>query len=172
MAEDFVSWYQQTYSRLLAAVTVLVGEVGLAEDVVAEAFARALERWDRVRNMDSPTGWTYQVAVNGARRAWRRRAFERRVLAGQRPVDVPPPESDPQLWSAVWALPPRQRQAVALRYVADLPEVEVARLMGAAPGTVAATLHHARRRLAEQLDAHRADPETPTSGDRATEELA
>jgi DNA-directed RNA polymerase specialized sigma24 family protein len=151
MAEDFVSWYERTHSRLLAAVTVLIGDVALAEDVVAEAFARALERWDRVKDMDSPAGWAYQVALNAARRARRRQAFERRVLAQQRPVDVTPPPGDPDLWAAVWALPPRQRQAIALRYVADLPEAEVASLMGAAPGTVAATLHQARRRLAERL---------------------
>jgi RNA polymerase sigma factor (sigma-70 family) len=158
--EEFAGWYERTHPRLLAAVTVAVGDVGLAEDVVAEAFARALERWERVKTMASPTGWVFRAALNAARRARRRQLFERRVLARERPANVPPPEADPVLWVAVWSLPPRQRQAVALRYAADLAEAEVARVMGVTPGTVAAALHQARGRLAEQL------------GNPVTEELA
>jgi RNA polymerase sigma factor (sigma-70 family) len=153
MSEDeFAGWYERTYPRLLAAVAAVVGDVGLAEDVVAEAFARALERWERVGAMESPAGWTFRVALNGARRARRREFVERRVLARERSGAVAAPEGDPEIWMAVWALPSRQRQAVALRYVADLPEAEVARVMGVRPGTVAAALHQARQRLARQLD--------------------
>lgn len=65
---------------------------------------------------------------------------------------VQPPELDLELWEAVRDLPERMRTAVALRYVADLTEREVADIMGIAAGTVAATLHAARRKLAERLD--------------------
>jgi RNA polymerase sigma-70 factor (ECF subfamily) len=63
----------------------------------------------------------------------------------------PPAEPDAALWDAVRALPPRARTAVALRYVADLPEAEIADVMGVARGTVAATLSSARRQLAGAL---------------------
>lgn len=58
---------------------------------------------------------------------------------------------DDELWSAVRSLPERQRLAIALRYVADLTEAEVAEAMGVRPGTVAATLSKARTQLATQL---------------------
>lgn len=57
------------------------------------------------------------------------------------------------LWQAVQQLPPRQREAVALRYVADFSEAEVAERMGVAVGTVAATLHAAWARLASVVAA-------------------
>ena len=56
------------------------------------------------------------------------------------------------MWQAVTALPPRMRTAFALRYLGGLTEAEVAAAMGVAPGTVAATLHDARRRLAPLLE--------------------
>jgi RNA polymerase sigma-70 factor (ECF subfamily) len=55
------------------------------------------------------------------------------------------------LWAAVAQLAPRARTAVALRYIADLSEVEVAEAMGISSGTVAATLNKARTRLGELL---------------------
>jgi RNA polymerase sigma-70 factor, ECF subfamily len=55
------------------------------------------------------------------------------------------------VWEALLALPARERQAVALRYVGDLPVAEVAGVMGVAVGTVTAALHHARGRLAARL---------------------
>jgi len=72
----FEVWYRQQHPRLLTAMVVVCGDVEVARDLTSEAFARALERWDRVQAMDNPAGWTYAVAVNLARRRWRRRATE------------------------------------------------------------------------------------------------
>lgn len=75
-----------------------------------------------------------------------------RHLARQRAESTDPPSApDDQLWRAVARLAPRARTAVALRYVADLPEAEIAEIMGVARGTVAATLSSARKQLALQL---------------------
>lgn len=124
----------------------------MAEEVTAEAFVRALERWERVSEMRSPGGWVHRVAMNLLRRRMRRRRLEEVLLRGR--VDVPPgsPVVDPALWQAVRALPARMREAVSLRYIADLTEAEVAERMGIAPGTVAATLHRARGKLAAELE--------------------
>jgi RNA polymerase sigma factor (sigma-70 family) len=62
---------------------------------------------------------------------------------------------------AVQRLPARPRTAVVLRYVADLTEAEVAEAMGVAPGTVAATLSNARRRLAVLLADYSPTEEMP-----------
>lgn len=67
------------------------------------------------------------------------------------PRPVEPEETDIDLWRAVAALPTRQREAVALRYVADLREAEVAAAMGVSVGAASASLAAARSRLAESL---------------------
>jgi RNA polymerase sigma-70 factor (ECF subfamily) len=66
-------------------------------------------------------------------------------------VTVAPVTPQPELWAAVRALPERQRAAVVLRYVADLPEKDIGLVLGVARGTVAASLAHARKNLAGAL---------------------
>ena len=61
------------------------------------------------------------------------------------------PQLDDVLWEAVRKLPDRQREAIALKYVVGLTQAEVATVMRIAPGTVGATLTHARAALAAQL---------------------
>ncbi len=121
---------------------------------MAEAFARAYARWRRVSAMRSPEGWVVRVAVNQVRGGFRRRATERRkahLIAG--PDVAAPPDVDGALWAEVGRLPDRSRTAVLLRYVADLPERDVAAVMGVSRGTVATTLSRARSTLAERLAA-------------------
>jgi RNA polymerase sigma factor (sigma-70 family) len=149
----FESWYRDEHPRLLAAMAVVARDTEVAGEVTAEAFARALERWDRVAAMESPGGWTYRVALNLVRRRARRAAVERRLLPRLAPpVTAAVPAHAVDVWQAVTGLPPRMRTAVALRYLGGLTEAEVAETMGVAPGTVAATLSDARRRLATLLE--------------------
>lgn len=150
----FEHWYALHHGRLLTALALLAGDVELARDVTAEAFSRALERWDRVGAMENPAGWTYTVALNLLRRRRRRHVLEARKL--RRLVDWPAiteGRSDVEIdvIRAVLALPERARAAVFLRYYAGMTEPEVAEAMGVAPGTAAATLSAARRRLAARL---------------------
>lgn len=147
---DFDGWYRKEHPRLLGLLTVVAGDADVAREVTAEAFVRALERWDRVAAMESPAAWTYRVGVNLLRRRLRRSAFEKR-LRPEALAPAPPPAIESDLWEAVRALPVRQRTAVALRYVCDLPQEEIAGVMHVAPGTVSATLTAARRQLAAAL---------------------
>lgn len=148
----FDDWYRQEYPRVRQAVTLAIADAALGEEATAEAFALAVVHWARVRVMDSPTGWVYTTALSQVRRSWRRAALERRHAArtglGEHP---PPPLPDTTLWQAVAALSPRARTAVALRYVADLSEAEVAQAMNVSRGTVATTLSRARQQLAAHL---------------------
>jgi RNA polymerase sigma factor (sigma-70 family) len=105
--------------------------------------------------MASPTGWVYRVALNELRRRERRRRIELRLLHRRAvPLTAPPPEVDPELWTAVAALPRREREVVVLRYVADLREREVAEALGISEGAASAALVAARRRLARSLGPH------------------
>jgi RNA polymerase sigma-70 factor (ECF subfamily) len=150
--DDFAAWYAATFPRVRAAVTLAVGDPWLGEEATAEAYARALSRWRHVRDLRRPDAWVYTVALNHVRSRFRRQRLEARYLARQRAgYEPPPPEPETALWAAVAQLAPRARTAVALRYVADLPEAEVAAAMGISRGTVAATLNKARTRLAELM---------------------
>jgi RNA polymerase sigma factor (sigma-70 family) len=150
-ARGFEAWYRGEHPRLVASLALVCGDLDTARDAADEAFARALAHWPRVSDMASPGGWTYRVGLNVVRRRGRRAAVERRLLSrpAPPPLDVPPEAGE--LWEVVRSLPERQRTAIVLRYVADLPEAEIARAMGVARGTVASTLDTARRRLAHLL---------------------
>ncbi len=141
---DFSAWYESEHPRVLGVLCALSGELDVAREATDEAFVRAFARWGRVRKMESPGGWTYRVALNELRRSLRRRGRERSVSS-----DAPRlvPVTDADLWDLVRRLPERQRLAVVLRYVADLPEQTIADVMGITRSTVASTLTQARDRL-------------------------
>jgi RNA polymerase sigma-70 factor, ECF subfamily len=148
--QDFASWYEHEHPRVLGVLCALSGELDASRDATDEAFVRALARWPRVRKMESPGGWTCRVALNELRRALRGRARAAGVPVAKPVV----PETDPDLWDLVRRLPERQRVAIVLRYVADLPEQAVAEVMGIRRSTAASTLTQARQRLAAwMLDA-------------------
>lgn len=142
---QFEDWYLREHPKVVAALTWVAGDPHVAADASDEAFARACADWRRVGEMASPGGWVYRVALNLVRRRMRRAALDRRKLE-------PPPEVaqevDREIWTVVQQLPERQRVAVVLRYLLDLPEQEVASAMGISRGTVASALSSARRRLA------------------------
>lgn len=147
---DFEAWYQREHPGLITTLAVVVGDADLAAESVDEALARAYERWAGLR---TPTAWTYRVALNVARRKVRRRTVEARLLrrVGTMP-DLPGPAGE--LWLLVADLPPRQREAVALRHIGHLTETEVAEAMGVARGTVSATLRTAHQALRVALEPH------------------
>jgi RNA polymerase sigma-70 factor (ECF subfamily) len=143
----FDDWYRENYRRVYASVLVVSGDRGATAEAVDEAFARAWERWPRVGAMASPVGWTFTVARNELRRAGRRRARERALI----PPAAVASEIDVALWETIRALPKRERELIALRYVARLTEPEIASTLGIAPGTVSRGLHDARARLRSML---------------------
>lgn len=149
--DGFEIWYRSSAPRLVAALAVVAGDADVGREVAAEACTRALERWDRVSAMPSPEAWAHRVGVNLIRRRWRRAAIEQRLTRTE-PSAVAPASLAPEVWLAVRTLPLRQRHAVALRYVLDLTQEQVAEAMGVAPGTAAATLSVARRQLRSLLD--------------------
>ena len=148
---EFSDWYVREHRRVVATLAALSGNADAARDAADEAFVRALVHWERVRTMDTPTGWVHRVALNVLRRDLRRRKLETSLLLRQTQPGPALP-THPEVWDAVRSLPERQRVAIVLRFVADLPEAEIASAMGVARGTVSATLSAARASLARLLD--------------------
>ena len=129
----FLVAYQSAYRVL--------GNRSDAEDIAQEAMTRAYTKWRKVREYAEP--WLSRVATNLALDVVRRRARQRPTeRAALHVVDTTDERLD--LAAAVARLPRRQREVVALRYVADLPEEDVARLLGCSTGTVK---QHASRGL-------------------------
>jgi len=153
-SEEFDGWFRREYPRVLGAVLIVCnGDLGKAEDATNEAFIAAYETWDRVSVMSSRRGWVTKVAINKAKRSFLRRRRDVELTNDDSAlVADDDPAIDHELWAAVSKLSARQRAAVVLRYVDDLPQAEIATHLDVAPGTVAATLNHARRNLRIELE--------------------
>ncbi len=155
--DDFERWYHDLYPRLHTAIRIAAGSSDEADEVVAEAFARAAARWRRVRRMANPDGWTYTVGLNLLRRRNARRSRERELVAVSAAAPPTPRSSEDRatdrFTELVAPLPERMREVVVLRHVADLTEPMIAEVLGISRGTVSSTLRDAHRRLAEQLTA-------------------
>ena len=123
-----------------------------AEELVAEAFARAWSRWRQVRRHPAPQAWVVLTALNANVSSWRRRRLEQPLRDDQ---EFPCAESgmpaDPDVMAALLRLPVRQRQVIALRFMLDLDTVQTARALGVAPGTVTAHTARAIARLRAEL---------------------
>jgi RNA polymerase sigma-70 factor, ECF subfamily len=153
-AWEFDEFYESHFDRVARALTLAGGDRELAHDAAQEAFARALRQWRKVREMARPDGWVYVVGMNQMRDHWRR--TERRRGRASQPEFVADNTSAVvtrvSVRDAIETLPPRQREAVVLRYLADLPLTDVADAMGCAVGTVKATLHQAMASMRIELD--------------------
>ena len=155
--DGFEVFYERHWATTVTVAGALCRDVAVAEELAQEAFARAFGRWARVSRLERPELWVRRVALNLAVSRFRRRQAETRALgragARRRRVSDQPfaPEVE-EFWAALRSLPARQAQAAALFYVDDLSIVQIAGLLGCAPGTVKAHLHAARARLRVVLD--------------------
>jgi RNA polymerase sigma-70 factor (ECF subfamily) len=151
-AADFAEFYRSAGDGCLRAVYAAVGDRALAEDLTAEAFARAYASWRTVSEHPAPRAWVVRTALNTHVSWWRRR---RREVAWQDGFDLPEPGEaarsapglDPAVLAALRALPRRQREVLALRVFLDLDTETTARTLGIAPGTVTAHLSRATAAL-------------------------
>jgi RNA polymerase sigma-70 factor (ECF subfamily) len=151
--------YHACYRRLVAQVYAFTTDLTEAQDVVQEAFARALARPRGLTDVDNPEAWLRTVAVNVVRRRWRRRKLLDTILLRDRPVartvEPPPGPERADLRDAMAALPAPYREVVVLHYFADLPVDEVAALLEVPVGTVKSRLSRARAALATRLGDYR-----------------
>jgi RNA polymerase sigma-70 factor, ECF subfamily len=129
------------------------GRPAVADDAVAEAFARALERADTIRD---PVPWLYRTAFRIAAAELKRERAEQPPRSSP-DVAAMTPAGLADLLPALRQLSPAQRAAVVLHYEADLPVRDVARQMGTSVAAVKVHLFRGRRRLRELLGGQEAD---------------
>lgn len=153
---EFDEVYAAHFGDLTVQLYAYFGDRQEAQDVVQEAFCRALARWKTVATYDDPVAWVRRVAWNLAVSRWRRARTALNFVRRQRPEEPQLAGPSPErvaLVAALATLPPAQRRAVVLRYLADLPVAEIAHREGVPEGTVKSWLHRGRTSLAAQLNA-------------------
>jgi DNA-directed RNA polymerase specialized sigma24 family protein len=153
----FAEFYREAKDECLFAVLVSVGDRDTAEDLLAEAFARACASWPKVSRHPAPAAWVVRTALNAGVSRWRRRRREvpvpdpALVAGGLAGGEVTGACVDPTIMAALLRLPGRQRQVVALRVFLDLDTERTAQVLGVAPGTVRAHLSRAIAALRDDL---------------------
>ncbi|MFC3505508.1 SigE family RNA polymerase sigma factor [Micromonospora krabiensis] len=156
-AEEFDALYAACSRRIVGHLYLVTGNLSEAEDAVAEAFARAWQRWNTVREADSPEAWVRRVATRIAVSSWRKTL--NRMRAHQRAaVDqgVPPLNEDHvALLQALQRLDVNERVAVVLHHLNDLSVADVAAEMQRPVGTVKSYLSRGRRAMAGMLTEER-----------------
>lgn len=163
-------------TALLRTAYLITGNRADAEDLLQTALAKTYLAWPRIRQRDSVDAYVRRVLVNTHTSFWRR----------HRHVTVTPVEHLPErpgrdatgdsdihdaLWSALETLPARMRAAVVLRYYEDLPEADVADVLGCSVGTVKSQTSRALTKLRNDArlrdDPRCAMPANLTNGARA-----
>jgi RNA polymerase sigma-70 factor (sigma-E family) len=145
----FEAFYRRAYPGAVRLAWLLTHDASLCEDVVQDAFGRLHPRFP---SLDRPDAYLRTTIVNGCRERHRRTSREQRRLrlvhAGvERHVAAP---TDP-LVDALHRLPEHQRAALVLRYWSDLPEAEIAEVLGVRPSTVRSLLARGLEALRKEL---------------------
>jgi RNA polymerase sigma-70 factor (sigma-E family) len=148
--------YQATAVGLIRLAYVILGDRQAAEDVVQDAFYNLFRRWDRLSHVEGAEYYVRVAVLNACRSALRRRLIRsQRVL-----YELPAPsvevailggEERDELIRAVDRLPRRQRETLILRYYLDLPDDEIATLMGVGMSSVRSARSRALETLARNL---------------------
>ena len=156
--DTFERLYAEHAERLLAFLVYRTGDRALAEDLLASTFERVLRaRRPFDRRKASEKTWLYTIALNCLRDHVRRKGAEARALER---VSAGPPASAPELERvedrdslarALDTLSAEEREAIALRYGADLTSPEIARATAERLTTVEGRIYRALRKLRDEL---------------------
>ena len=155
MSQDnagFAEFFAASWDPCLRAVAASAGNMMLAEDQTAEAFARAWASWHKVSRHPAPRAWVVRTALNAGASWWHRRRKETALAshdiaaAGSQGTGL-----DAAVLTALRRLPARQREVIVLRVFLDLDTDTTAGQLGIAAGTVRAHLSRAMTALRHEL---------------------
>ncbi|MEU7870230.1 SigE family RNA polymerase sigma factor [Dactylosporangium sp. NPDC049140] len=165
MQVEFTEFVLGRSQALLRFAYLLTGDRHLAEDLVQEALVRAHRRWSGIVGAEGPEPYVRKTMLRQYLSWRRRRSFAERPVA-----DIPElatadaaarvAEAD-AMWALLRTLPRSPRAVVVLRYYEDLPDAEIARLLGCAESTVRVHAFHALKKLRAALANDRQAAPTP-----------
>jgi RNA polymerase sigma-70 factor (sigma-E family) len=152
--QDFAEFVAGRSAELLRLAYVLTADKHAAEDLLQSALTRAAARWGRIHS--APESYVRQIMYREQVSWWRRRARRPETVMALVPE---PPALDQMvmvderlaLRDALLALPPGKRAMLALRYLEDLSEAQVADMLGCSVGTVRSQTYKAIAQLRSAL---------------------
>jgi RNA polymerase sigma-70 factor (sigma-E family) len=155
--ESFTAFVRASGERHLRVAVLLTGDWHAAEDLVQASLVKLYRAWPGVDQAGGdPDAYLRRIVVNTHRSWWRAR-WRREAPTAQLP-DRPGHVEDADqralavsIRQALGRLSPRQRAVLVLRYYEDLPETEIAALLGCSPGTVKTHAHRGLRALRAEL---------------------
>jgi RNA polymerase sigma factor (sigma-70 family) len=155
--ERFAALYERTFSRVYAYVCSMLRDPAAAEDVTAQAYERAYRKRRTYRpGRGSADAWLFGIARNAALDELRRKKRHAGLHAD--PQDEVAPGVDEQaeealrrqaLAQAMTRLDPRERELVALKFMAGLTNVEIARVLDLSESNISTKLHRTITKLRE-----------------------
>ncbi|KRA32415.1 MULTISPECIES: SigE family RNA polymerase sigma factor [unclassified Nocardioides] len=166
MARDraaFAEFVAARSSALQRAAYLMVGDVGLAQDLVQEALTKTYVAWPRLRDPANAEAYTRKAITTTAITWFRKRSWNGERATGAVPDRATGGHADAldvrhSLMQALAQLPPRQRAVIVLRFYEDLTERQTAEVLGCAVGTVksqtSAGLTKLRDLMGDELDIH------------------
>jgi RNA polymerase sigma-70 factor (ECF subfamily) len=163
LQREAIGWlYREWFGRAVGVLARSVGDLDLAEEVVQDAFATAVERWPRDGIPDEPGAWIIRTARNRAIDRLRRRRMAsererqavelealRRALEPERDSSIPDERLGLIFACCHPSLAPEASVALTLRLVGGLTADEVARALLSTPRAIAQRLVRAKRSLRE-----------------------
>jgi RNA polymerase sigma-70 factor (sigma-E family) len=156
---ELVDLYREHYASLVRLASLLLHDVGAAEDVTQDAFAKVHVAWGRIREPEKALAYVRSAVLNGARSRMRHLQVVDRHRPEPRP-DTQSAESKAlrgeehrEVVAALRALPLRQRECLALRYYLGLSEAEIAETLGISTGSVKTHTHRGLAALEKTLEA-------------------
>jgi RNA polymerase sigma-70 factor (ECF subfamily) len=157
-AQSFEEFFEAESRPMFRRLCLVTGNRHEAEEVMQDAFLNVFERWDRVRQMDDPTGYLYRTAFNVFKRRSRRAAMAlRRTLGERENVDeFAAADARFMVEEGLSELSPRQRAAIVLTELLGYSSDVAGRVLGVRPVTVRALASQGRavmRRMLERDDA-------------------
>ena len=157
--DEFERLYAEEAAGLFSFLAYRTGDRALAEDLLAEAFERALRgRRGFDRRRGSQKTWLYAIALNLVRDSARRRSTEARALervpqrAQETSADMESVEHRDQIRQAMAILSDEEREAIALRFGGDLTVPEMAKLLKQPLPRVEGRVYRSLRKLRDELD--------------------
>ncbi len=156
-AQSFEEFFEAESRTLYRRLCLITGDRQEAEEVMQDAFISVLERWDRVSEMDDPTGYLYRTAFRLVHKRWKRAArILRQPVANTLPADEFAAAEDREVVRrALGMLSRRQRTAIVLTELLGYSSEEAGRLMGTRAVTARVLASQGRavmRRLLEDRD--------------------
>ncbi|SCG61129.1 RNA polymerase sigma-70 factor, sigma-E family [Micromonospora coxensis] len=151
---SYVAFVEVAWQRHMRLALLLTGDRWRAEELLQDSLVKMYQRWRKLSQLDDPHAYLHRCLVNNHTSIWRRLRRERLV------ADVPDRAASGggvdhdaiALRRALLSLPPRQRAVVVLRHYEDLPEREVAKVLGCSIGTVKSQHARAMEKLRHLVD--------------------